>query len=143
MKSLLLSTPVALLVALGGACGSLLRFLLVGVIRPSSPGFPAGTLAVNLLGCALIGVFAARLLPGGSPMQADASPVVTRLWMLLAVGVLGGFTTFSSLAIESVQLLRDGRAGTMLVYVLLSNGLGILAAAGAFVLFLPRGAPTP
>ncbi len=122
-----------LLVALGGAIGSVLRYSVVLAIRPHSPGFPTGTLIVNLLGCAAIGVLGGRL-----HAHLTANPD-SRTWALLAIGVLGGFTTFSSFALETTQLLRDGRIGLAATYILLSNLLGVAAAFGAFMLSVPRG----
>ncbi len=115
------------IVFLGGGLGSALRFALVSLIKPSAPDFPLGTLAVNLLGCALIGALAGALQE--SPLGRSST-----LWLLLAIGVLGGFTTFSALAIETVDMLRDGRNGSAVAYVLLSNVGGLmLAAAGWWV----------
>jgi fluoride exporter len=116
-----------LLVGIGGALGSLGRFALQWRIQSAVAGyFPWGTLAVNLIGCALIGALAAFLetLPG--------SGAESRLRAFLAVGVLGGFTTFSSFSAESLALLRAGEWKSGLAYVLASNVLGILLAAGGF-----------
>ncbi len=143
MNSLLLAIPVPVLIFLGGGVGALLRYLMVGLLKPASPAFPAGTLSVNILGCFAIGLLAARVLPDVSPLQPVPDSLHGRAWLLLAVGVLGGFTTFSSFAIECLDLLRQDRSGAMLAYVLLSNVLGILAAASAFALFSPRGGVTP
>ncbi len=109
------------IVFLGGGLGSALRFALVALIKPASPSFPLGTLAVNLLGCALIGALAGAMHE--SPLGRSST-----LWLLLAVGVLGGFTTFSALAIETADLLREGRSGSALAYVLLSNVGGLMLA---------------
>jgi CrcB protein len=90
-----------LLVALGGAAGSVARYLLTGLVhRVSGPFFPYGTFAVNVFGSALFGWLAARALEGG------AVSAQTRLFLL--VGVLGGFTTFSTFSFETFELLKSG-----------------------------------
>lgn len=127
---------IPLFVFIGGGIGSLARYGLVLLIRPHSPGFPMGTLAVNLIGCAVIGLIAGRLHPilSASPAPDD------RAWAFLAIGVLGGFTTFSSFALEFSQLLRDGRPGAAFAYAAISNVLGLALALGAMILTAPRSA---
>jgi fluoride exporter len=90
-----------LAVALGGAIGSTLRYLTtLGTSRLAGTGFPAGTLLVNVLGCLLAG-----LLFGLAEDRSTFSPVVR---LLLLTGFLGGYTTFSTFAVETVSLFRDG-----------------------------------
>jgi CrcB protein len=114
-------------VAIGGALGSLLRFWMSGWVHAfAGRGFPYGTLAVNVLGCLLMGilfvVFTERL----------SDNVVWRAGIL--IGVLGGFTTFSSFSMENVELVADGAlvraalniAGSV-VLCLSATGLGIYA----------------
>lgn len=84
--------PVPVLVAAGGAVGAVARYL-VGAALPAHP--LAATLAVNLLGCLLLG-----LLVGRRPDDPVLRP-------LLGTGVLGGFTTFSALALQTDRLLAD------------------------------------
>jgi fluoride exporter len=115
------------LVGIGGALGSLGRYALQARIqRTWAYGFPWGTLAVNLIGSACIGALAAYLetLPGAGAQS--------RTRAFLAVGILGGFTTFSTFSADSLALLRAGEWKPALAYVLASNVLGILLAAGAF-----------
>lgn len=91
-----------MIVALGGALGSVFRYLISTWTQAISKSidFPYGTLAVNLLGCFLIG-FLAQL--------AEARGAFTSEERIFAfIGILGGFTTFSSLGSETVNLLRDG-----------------------------------
>ena len=91
-----------LLVALGGALGSVARYALsTFVLRASGTLFPLGTFAVNLLGCLVFVVIA-----GAGEHRVPLTPA-SRAFLL--VGVLGGFTTFSSYAFESFALLRDGQ----------------------------------
>ncbi len=106
-----------LLIAAGGAVGALLRYAVHRALQsPTGLGFPIGTLVVNVLGCALIGVAAAWL----------ASPTARPEARLLVItGLLGGFTTFSTFGLETIELLRGGRTGVALLYVAASNTLGI------------------
>ena len=91
-----------LLIAIGGALGSVARYLLsAAVLRAAGSPFPAGTFAVNLVGCVLFGV-----IVGAGEQRVQLAP---DLRAFLLIGVLGGFTTFSSYAFESFTLLRDGQ----------------------------------
>ena len=96
------SIHALLLVAAGGAVGSTARYLLSvwSMQAAGMPKFPLGTFAVNLIGCLLAGVLAG-LAERHAWLDAD-----TRL--LLMVGLLGGFTTFSAFGLETAQLLRRG-----------------------------------
>ena len=116
-----------LLVVIGGGVGSLLRYLLSGWVQNQARAvFPFGTLAVNLLGCACIGVLGAAL---------DGRVLIRPEYRLfLMVGVLGGFTRFSSFAFESLKLSMDREFRLALMNVLLSNVLGLFAAWLAYVL---------
>ena len=91
-----------LLVGTGGFIGSVLRFILAGLVQgwSRSTRFPFGTLAVNLLGCFVIGLLA-QLAESRSVFTAE-----TRAFVF--VGLLGGFTTFSAFGNETLGLLRDG-----------------------------------
>lgn len=112
---------VAMAVAVGGALGSLLRFLVSSWVVDNWPRhFYLGTFAVNLLGCFAIGFLSAVFL-----LRADI-PLPLRTG--LTVGVLGGLTTFSSFSLEVVTLLESGQHGTAVGY-LLGSVLGGLAAA--------------
>ena len=91
-----------LLVAIGGALGSVARYLFsTFVLRATGSLFPAGTFAVNAAGCFAFGLIA------GAAEQRVAVPPEMRAFLL--IGVLGGFTTFSSYAFESFTLIRDGQ----------------------------------
>lgn len=94
--------PQLLLVGLGGFLGSISRFVMAGACNRFSPalGFPVGTLTVNILGCFLIG-----LLYGLAETRSLLSPDIR---IFLFIGVLGGFTTFSTFGFESLALLKDG-----------------------------------
>ncbi|MCE2654442.1 MAG: CrcB family protein [Planctomycetaceae bacterium] len=122
-----------LLVALGGAIGACMRYALVGLVRPMSPGFPTGTLLANLAGCAAIGLLAGWLMGGiGGTGAAGGQREQVRLFLF--VGVLGGFTTFSSFALEVTEMVRAGRWGAAGVYVVVSNVVGLGLAVGGYAL---------
>jgi fluoride exporter len=90
-----------LLVAIGGAIGSVARYLLAGAVhRVASPYFPYGTFVVNVVGCLIFGV-----VFGISEQRFTVGP---NLRAFVLIGILGGFTTFSSFTFETFQLLRDG-----------------------------------
>ncbi len=108
-----------LYVALGGAVGALARYGLGGWVQERAGfEFPWGTLVVNVLGCLLIG-FALRYL------EAVRLPPDVRV--LVAVGILGAFTTFSTFSYEAVALVEDGAWGRAAGYSLGSLALGIAA----------------
>ncbi len=116
----------ALLVAGGGALGSLARWAAVFAIgQRAGLGFPWGTLSVNLAGSLAIGFVAALARHG-------ALGVTPEVRLFLAIGVLGGFTTFSSFSLEALGLLQRGLAGAALAYAAASVGLGLAAAWAGF-----------
>lgn len=106
-------------VAAGGALGSLGRYA-VGLRLPHTPGeFPWGTLLVNVSGALVMGILVAWLVlrPGSHRL---ARP-------FLGVGVLGGWTTFSALAVETVGLVGSGHSIKAVLYLVLTFSLGVLA----------------
>jgi CrcB protein len=106
-----------MLIALGGALGSVLRYLIgLWLVRPGE-GFPVGTLVINVTGCVAIGVLVPLL---------KAWHVREDFQLMVLVGVLGGYTTFSTFGRETVALIEGQRYGMAAGYVVLSNGLGIL-----------------
>ena len=100
-----------LFVALGGALGSVFRYLLGTWTQTMSRSidFPYGTLAVNLIGCFVIG-FLAQLAEARGAFTSDSRAFVF-------IGILGGFTTFSSFGNDTINLLRDGEAFNALANV--------------------------
>lgn len=121
------SMKILLLIALGGAIGSVLRFL-TGKISLAlwGPEFPWGTLIVNVVGCFIMGILAGLL--------AQYSELSHEVRNFLLVGVLGGFTTFSAFALDAVTFYQRGALGLALTYVLASVVISILAvAAGLFL----------
>jgi CrcB protein len=121
---------ILFLIALGGAAGSVFRYLIGGRVQHFAPhGYPIGTLTVNVLGCLLIGVLARAFLN----MQTTGE------WRaLLMVGFCGGFTTFSTFSLETVGLLEGGEYARAATYIAGSVLLCIMAtfagiaAVGAF-----------
>jgi CrcB protein len=115
-----------LVVALGGGIGAVLRYIIANAGQSLTVSeFPLGTLFVNIIGCALIGLITALLI---GPLSQHRE----LLRLLLIVGVLGGFTTFSTFAIDTFELFEDGRLRQAILYVVLSNVIGIFAAWGFY-----------
>ena len=112
-----------LLVALGGGIGACLRYL-IGLIPLKEPfTFPVKTLFINLLGCFVIGLIAALAVKNSS-----LSPKVV---LFIKTGLCGGFTTFSTFALETETLIKTGHLGLALLYIALSLLAGVgLAFAG-------------
>lgn len=109
-------------IGLGGAAGSVFRYLLGGVVqRTAGMAFPVGTLAVNVAGCFLIGVLTQHF------MNLQTTPAMRAA---LITGFCGGFTTFSAFSIEVVGLMNGGEYGRAGVYVVLSVLLSLLATFG-------------
>ncbi|MDL5049087.1 fluoride efflux transporter CrcB [Oscillatoria amoena NRMC-F 0135] len=110
--------PAFLQVIIGGALGAVSRYGL-GQLFPVHGGmsFPWPTFFVNLAGCLLIG------LAMGS---ASANAVMRQYWPLLVIGFLGGFTTFSSFGLDTIQLLQNKQWGLTVYYVLGTNIAGLL-----------------
>ena len=110
------------LVMLGGAAGSLARHG-VEQLLGTSDGLPVGTLTVNLVGAFVLGVLLEWLATRGSDAGRRRA---ARL--LVGTGFLGGFTTYSALAVEADGLVRDGRIALALAYVLTTVVVGLLAS---------------
>jgi CrcB protein len=107
-----------LLIGAGGAVGSVLRYLL-GQWVGHAGGFPVATLLVNVTGCLAIGLAAGACRPGGAwPLREDVQ-------LALMVGLLGGYTTFSTFGRETLGLIEAGRWGLAAGYVAASNVLGM------------------
>jgi fluoride exporter len=112
---------IYLWIAFGSGIGGVCRYVLGGwVARQAGAAFPWGTLLVNILGCTFIGWFAAMTGPDGRILAS------TRTRQFVMVGICGGFTTFSSFSLETLNLLRDGEAGRAVANISLSVGLCML-----------------
>jgi fluoride exporter len=114
-------------VALGGALGSVARYLLsLAVHRYTAAGFPYGTFTVNIVGCALFG-----LIIGAAEHRIDLTPAVRAFFL---VGVLGGFTTFSAFTFDTLELLRTAAFLRAALNVLGQIAFGLLALWLGYIL---------
>ncbi len=114
-------------VALGGAVGSVARYLMVAQLtRWLGFGFPWGTLAVNVLGGLLIGALAETMALKWSVSSETRAFLVT--------GILGGFTTFSAFSLEVVALAQRGAHASALAYVAASVALSVAAVVAGLML---------
>ena len=112
------------LVALGGAAGAVLRYqtgrALTGLLGPATvASFPWATLVVNIVGSLAMGLLAGWLARHGAASET---------WrLLIGVGLLGGFTTFSAFSLEMMLLIERGQATTAFAYALISVLAGVTA----------------
>ena len=114
-------------VAAGGALGAALRYLFgKGAVTLLGHGFPYGTMGVNVLGSLLMGV-----LIGVLAKQSESHQLVH---LFLAVGLLGGFTTFSSFSLDAISLFQRGEMMSAALYILLSVLLSVGALFGGLLL---------
>jgi len=115
---MLAAVPPVLLVALGGGVGAALRWMVGGWAGAAfGPGFACGTWIINLAGSFLLGWLLARLDGGGEALR-----------LLLGVGLLGGFTTFSAFSVELVAMVNRAEIGMAAAYALSSVAGGVVAA---------------
>ncbi|MBM3482615.1 MAG: fluoride efflux transporter CrcB [Alphaproteobacteria bacterium] len=117
------------LIALGGAVGSVGRYYVAGAVErwlgvAIGAGFPYGTLAVNVIGSAVLGLLVALL--------SAVFTTTPEIRLFLVVGVLGGFTTFSAFSLDVIALFERNEAGRALLYIALS----VVLSAGALYLVL-------
>jgi len=100
-----------ILVGVGGFIGAVLRYLMSGYVQnlTQSVAFPYGTLAVNITGCFLIGIFS-HLVESQAGMTAE-------MRLLLMIGLLGSFTTYSTFSNETMNLLQDQRIFMALINI--------------------------
>jgi CrcB protein len=113
-----------LLLAAGGAIGTLGRYAVSGITHKYVEGaFPYGTLMVNVIGSLIIG-----LLWG----TWETANISSHLRTFIFIGILGGFTTFSSFSLETMNLCRDGEFKMAIINILANNILGILMVFAGF-----------
>ncbi|MGQ9511134.1 MAG: fluoride efflux transporter CrcB [Thermaceae bacterium] len=108
-----------LLVAFGGAIGAVLRYTLGAWLQAVSATFPYSTLLINVSGSLFIGLALRLSLEGALSPEAR---------LFLAMGVLGGYTTFSTFSYELLTLSQNGEGGKAFLYAFLSLFLGVFAA---------------
>lgn len=106
-----------LMVGIGGFFGSILRYLISLIPLGEQSSFPYKTLITNIIGAFLIGLIVALSLKNAS--------INEKYILLLKTGFCGGFTTFSTFALESTQLIQGGKSITALIYITLSTVLCI------------------
>jgi CrcB protein len=114
-----MQTGVLIAIALGGALGALARYATNEAVRALGDGFPFATFGINVAGCFAFGLCYA-LHEGNWPAPLAAA---------VFVGFLGAFTTFSTFAFETLELLQHGRVLAAIANVALQNGLGVLGVA--------------
>ena len=111
---------ILLAVGLGGALGSLLRYVVAGAIQsPATAGFPWGIFVVNITGGFLMGVIVEL-----GALKLNLAPEIRAF---LTVGILGGYTTFSTFSLDSVLLIQRGAYGGAAAYMIGSTVLSVLA----------------
>ena len=111
-------------IAIGGATGAVLRYGFGLILKPTnSLSFPINTFLINVIGCLLIGIVAAYAI------KVNQNQLLTQF---VIIGLLGGFTTFSSFSLETVNLLKNGKTTLALAYILASNVVGIFATLVGF-----------
>jgi len=121
-------------VTIGSALGGLLRYTLTRLTIPISHGVPWGTVIINVLGSFVIGFF------GTLTLQTGRYPASDNLRLFVMVGICGGFTTFSSFSLQTLDLIRAGAWGKALANVVVSVVLCV-AAVGAGHMLAHRAVP--
>jgi CrcB protein len=117
-----------LMVAVGGAMGSVARYgVSVAIARAAGHPAPYATAIVNVAGCAAAGLLLGAIASGRLPLTIDQRALVFS-------GVLGGFTTFSGVGVDTLALVQEGRALTAVANVCLQIALGLAALAVAYAL---------
>lgn len=116
-----------LVVGAGGFIGTVLRYLTGLIPVKETTVFPIKTFVINILGCLLIG--------GITALAAKNLSWNPKLILFLKVGICGGFTTFSTFALETADLVKNGHLGIALLYLVFSTvfGVGAVFAADGFI----------
>ena len=123
-----MSFTTCLIVMLGGAIGTLGRYVLAALAAPISRDLPWGTVGINIAGSLLIGFFGTLTLAQGR------FPASENLRLFVMVGVCGGFTTFSSFSLQTLDLLRGGAIGRAALNVAVSFVLCLGAVTAGHLL---------
>lgn len=123
-----MSFTACLFVVAGGAIGTLARYAISVLALPISRDLPWGTIAINVIGSFTIGLFGTLTLTHGR------YPASENIRLFVMIGVCGGFTTFSSFSLQTLDLLRGGAMGRALFNVVASVVLCVAAVAGGHLL---------
>ena len=109
-------------VGLGGFIGAVLRYLIGLIPVKETMVFPVKTFCINIIGCLLIGLIT---------VLASRNPEINPKWILfLKAGICGGFTTFSTFALETTDLIKGGHMGIAFLYAILSATIGVAVIFG-------------
>ncbi len=120
---------IILLIGIGGAIGSIARYLLGRAVQGALHlEFPIGTFVVNVVGCLVIGVLAKFFMNSQTEVPLRAT---------LMIGFCGGFTTFSSFSLDTLGLMRGGEWGKATLYVVLSCLVCVAATAAGYAMGRP------
>jgi CrcB protein len=114
-------SDVVAVIAVGGALGAVARYEVAQLIHVAGDSFPWATFVTNLSGAFVLGVFLTVVL--------DRRPASRYVRAFFAVGFLGAFTTFSTMAVETVTLLKDGFVALGVGYLIVSVGAGLAVTA--------------
>jgi CrcB protein len=117
------SFTTCLIVILGGALGTLARYLISVAALPISQSLPWGTIIINIVGSFIIGLFGTMTLAHGRFPASD------NLRLFVMIGLCGGFTTFSSFSLQTLDLLRNGAVVRAAINIIASVVLCVLAVA--------------
>jgi CrcB protein len=112
-----------LLVGIGGALGAMARFGMQNLVGPTPNGFPVATLLINIAGSVAMGVLVG-VLSKTTPHYAN------EIRLFVAVGIFGGFTTFSSFSLDAITLIERGEIGLATAYIV---GSVVLSIAGLWM----------
>lgn len=116
------------MVAVGGAAGSLARYgVSIAIARMAGQPAPYATAIVNVVGCAAAGLLLGAIASGRLPLTIEQRA-------LIFSGVLGGFTTFSGVGMDTLGLVQEGRTVTAIANICLQIAVGLAALAAAYAL---------
>ncbi|PEJ56389.1 fluoride efflux transporter CrcB [Bacillus sp. AFS017336] len=116
-----------IIIGIGGGIGAICRYALGNYVnKKHTTIFPFGTFVINILGSFILGLT--------NHLYLDQS-ISTTMWLFIGVGILGGFTTFSTFGYEAIQLILSKKFKTALSYIILSTIISIFCAYIGFHLF--------